>query len=58
MVVRIGAGWIAMFSLVLAVRRSLAAGFHARRHLVLENLALRHQLMVLNCTVKAVWSGN
>jgi hypothetical protein len=27
-----------MFSLVLAVLRSLAAGFHARRHLVLETV--------------------
>jgi hypothetical protein len=41
-----------MLSLVFAVRRSLAAGFHARRHLALENLALRHQLLVLNRTVK------
>jgi hypothetical protein len=45
MVVRIGAGWIAMLSLVLAVLRSPAAAFHSRRHLVLENLALRHQLL-------------
>ena len=42
-----------MLSLVFAVLRSLAAGFHARRHLVGENLALRHQLLVLNRTVKA-----
>jgi transposase InsO family protein len=42
-----------MLSLVFAVLRSLTAGFHARRHLVLENLALRHQLLVLNRTVKA-----
>jgi len=42
-----------MLSLVFAVLSSLAAGFHARRHLVLENLALRHQLLVLNRTVKA-----
>jgi hypothetical protein len=41
-----------MLSLVLAVLRSLATGFHARRHLVLENLALRHQLLVLNRTIK------
>jgi hypothetical protein len=53
MVVRIGAGWIAMLSLVYAVLRSLAAGFRARRHPVVENLALRHQLLVLNRTVKA-----
>jgi hypothetical protein len=38
--------------LVLAVLSSLAAGFHVRRHLVLENLALRHQLLVLNRTAK------
>ena len=50
---RIDAGWIAMLSLVIAALRSLAAGFHARRNLVLENLALRHQLLVLNRTVKA-----
>jgi hypothetical protein len=41
-----------MFSLVLAVLRSLVAGFHARRHFALENLALRHQLLVLNRTIK------
>jgi hypothetical protein len=53
MVVRIRAGWIAMISLGLAVLRSLIAGFFVRRHLVLENLALRHQLLVLNRTVKS-----
>jgi hypothetical protein len=42
-----------MLSLVFAVLRSLAAAFHSRRHLVMENLALRHQLLVLNRTVKA-----
>lgn len=42
-----------MLSLVFAVLRSLAAGFHSRRHLVMENLALRHQLLMLNRTVKA-----
>ena len=42
-----------MLSLVLAGLRSLAAGFHARRNLVLENLALRHQLLELNRTVKS-----
>ena len=52
MVGRIEADWIAMLSLVLAVLRSLAGGFLARRHLVLENPALRHQLLVLNRTVK------
>lgn len=40
---RIDPGWIAMLSLVLAALRSLAAGFRARRNIVLENLALRHQ---------------
>ena len=30
-----------MVSLVLTVLRSLAAALHTRRHLVLENLALR-----------------
>lgn len=42
-----------MLSLVFAVLRSLVSGFHARRNLVLENLALRHQLLVLNRAVKA-----
>lgn len=32
--------------------RSLAAGFHACHHFVLENLALRHQLLGLNRTIK------
>ncbi len=41
-----------MLSLVLAMLRSLTAGFCARRKLVLENLALRHQLLVLNRTIK------
>ena len=49
---RIDAGWIAMLSLVLAVLSSLAAGFHVRRNLVLENLALRHQLLVLKRSIK------
>ena len=40
-----------MLSLVLASLRSMAAGFHVRRNLVLENLALRHQLLVLNRAV-------
>jgi hypothetical protein len=44
MAYRIDTGWIAMLSLALAVLRSLAAGFRARRNLVLDNLALRHQL--------------
>jgi hypothetical protein len=42
-----------MLPLVLAVLRSLAAGFHSRRNLVMENLALRHQLLVMNRTVQA-----
>jgi hypothetical protein len=43
-----------MVSLVLAALRSLAAALQTRRHLVLENLALRHQLLVLNRTVKSL----
>ncbi len=53
MVGRIEAGWIALRSLVFAVLRSLAAGLQTRRNLVLENLALRHQLLVLNRKVKS-----
>ena len=45
---RIDPCWIAILSLLLAVLRSLAAGFHARRRLILENLALRHQRLVQN----------
>ncbi len=45
---QIDAGWVAMFSLLSAVLRSVIAGFRGRRNLVLENLALRHQLLVLN----------
>jgi len=41
-----------MFPLVFAVLRSLAAALQTRRDLVLENLALRHQLLVLNRTAK------
>jgi len=41
-----------MFSLVLAVFRSIGSGFRTRRQLLLENLALRHQLLVLHRTVK------
>ena len=48
----IAAGWIRMFSVILTVLRSLIGAFQPRRHLVLENLALRHQLMVLKRTVK------
>ena len=50
---RIEAGSNGMLSLVVAVLRSLAARIHALRILVLENLALRHPLLVLNRTVKA-----
>jgi hypothetical protein len=48
---RIDVACQAMPSLVLAILRSLAAGFHARRNLVLEYLTSRHQLLVLNRTV-------
>ncbi len=43
---------MAMLSLVFPFLRSLLSGFHVRRNLVLENLALRHQLLVLNRKVK------
>jgi hypothetical protein len=39
-----------MRSLLFTVLRSLVAGFLSRRNLVLENLAFRHQLLVLNRT--------
>jgi putative transposase len=42
-----------MLSFLRTVWRSLAAALKTRRHLVLENLALRHQLLVLNRTAKA-----
>lgn len=42
-----------MRSLLLAVLRSQVAGFRPRRNLALENLALRHQLVVLNRKVKS-----
>ena len=42
-----------MFSLAFAVLQSLAAALQTRRHLVLENLALRHEPLVLNRTIKA-----
>ena len=47
-VVLFGIARKAMLYRVLAILRSLAAGFHARRNLVLENLALRHPLLVLH----------
>jgi len=69
---RIDSGWFDMFSLLSAVLRSVIAGFRARRNLVLENLALRHQVLVLNrrgksptlrtsdrlfwATLSAIWS--
>ena len=37
-----------MSYLVLTVLRVLGTGFQSRRHLMLENLALRHQLAVFN----------
>ena len=40
-----------MFHLVLTVLRVLGSGFLPRRHLMLENLALRHQLSVLQRSV-------
>ena len=40
-----------MFHLVLTVLRVLGSGFQPRRHLLLENLALRHQLSVLQRSV-------
>jgi hypothetical protein len=43
---------MAMLSIVRVVMRSLAAALQTHRHLVLENLALRHQLLVLNRTAK------
>jgi len=57
---RVDAGWFARFSILPAVLRSVIAGFRARRNLVMENLALRHQLLVLNRKVKSptVWSKN
>ena len=39
-----------MFGVILAVLRSLGAAFQPRRQLLLENLALRHQLLVLSRT--------
>jgi hypothetical protein len=52
MVVRIGAGWIALLSLVLAVLRSPAAAFPYRRHLVMEKPGIAAPTAVLNRTVK------
>jgi hypothetical protein len=37
-----------MFGVFLAVLQSLGAAFQSHRQLLLENLALRHQLMVLS----------
>ena len=39
-----------MFGVIFVVLRSLGATFQPRRQLLLENLALRHQLLVLNRT--------
>ena len=52
MIDRIETGWVAMLSLVLAVLRSFASALQTRHHLLFENLALRHQLLVLNRAVK------
>lgn len=41
-----------MLSFVRTVLRGFAAALQTRRHLVLENLALRHQLLVLKRTAK------
>ena len=41
-----------MFGVIIAVLRSLGAAFQPRRQLVLENLALRHQLLVLSRNAK------
>jgi hypothetical protein len=41
-----------MFEVIIAVLRSLAAGLLPRRQLVLENLALRHQFLVLSWNAK------
>jgi hypothetical protein len=62
-----------MFSVILAVLRSLGAALQPRRRFLFENLALRHQLLVLNRNagkprfrnpdrllwvfLRAVWSG-
>lgn len=53
MIPEIDAGLTAMFSLAFAVLQCLAATLQTRRHLVFEDLALRHQGLVLNRTVKA-----
>lgn len=37
-----------MFDVILAVLRSIGAAFQPRRQILLENLALRHQLLVLS----------
>ncbi len=37
-----------MLGVIFIVFRSLGAAFQSRRHLLIENLALRHQLLVLN----------
>ena len=41
-----------MFEVIVAVFRSFAAGLLARHQFVLENLALRHQLLVLSRNAK------
>ena len=37
-----------MFGVIVAVLRSLGAALQSHRQLLFENLALRHQLVVLN----------
>jgi len=41
-----------MTGVIFTVMQSLFGAFRPRGHLLLENLALRHQLAVLNRTVK------
>ena len=45
------ATFLAMFHLVTLILRTLYSGFQSHRHLLLENLALRHQLTLLERSV-------
>src|ERR1035441_6069563 len=45
------ATFLAMFHLVTLILRTLYSGFQSHRHLLLENLALRHQLTLLSRSV-------
>ena len=47
-----------MFRLILTLLRSIRAAFRPRTELVLENLALRHQLLVLNRNASKPKLGN